>query len=475
MDVDTDNKYVYSVIIHPGWRSSMEVLFSLSSLLVFPFWALMVFAPRWRVTVRVAQSPFIVVGPVLLYAALVVPELLTVLPAVARPELPTISGLLGTARGTVIAWAHFLAFDLFVARWMFLDARARGVSAWVMSPLLMLTLLLGPLGLGAYVTLVAVGVDALRAFARRIWSGSRPLAIVGLASLGLLVVSLVLQVLDPRVIAGAPAWMKPAKFAASIAVTAPVLAWIIDQLAAARRRRHAIAGAIIAVVAALELGIITVQAARGVPSHFNAATRLDAALFSIMGGAISVLWLAEAVLALGAFRQRFVTPARTWGIRLGLLGTLLGGAFGFLMARPTSSQIQQLHAGKPVPMLGAHAVGVPDGGPGLPMTRWSTQGGDIRAPHFFGLHAIQSLPMLAFFLERRRRASNGRLVLAAGVAWIGLTLVGLSQALRGQPLLAPDAVTAFAALFVVAAAGALAFIAPPRRVGARTVAAARGS
>jgi peptidoglycan/LPS O-acetylase OafA/YrhL len=122
-------------------------------------------------------------------------------------------------------------------------------------------------------------------------------------------------------------------------------------------------------------------------------------------------------------------------------------------------------------MLGAHSVGVADGGPGLPVTRWSTEGGDLRAPHFFGLHALQALPLLAWLLERRRRDSASRLVIAAAVGWIGLTLVALSQALRGQPLVAPDRATVIAALVVVIVSLAVAAVRNPFRAAAsRTIA-----
>ena len=219
---------------------------------------------------------------------------------------------------------------------------------------------------------------------------------------------------------------------------APALAWILDQLPRDRRLHRA--GTVISLVAGLELALITVQAIRGVPSHFNYASRFDGALFSIMGIAITGLWLGELFIAVRAFRHRFATPARTWGIRLGLVGALLGGAVGFVMPRPTPSQVASLRAGQPTPILGAHAVGVPDGGPGLPIARWSTVGGDLRVPHFFGLHALQILPLAAWLLERRRRGA--RTVVALGAGWIGVVVATFIQAERGQPLLAPDALTA---------------------------------
>ena len=295
-----------------------------------------------------------------------------------------------------------------------------------------------------------------RAWARMVWSSHRALALVTAASGLLLVVSLGLGLLDGRQVGGAPVWMKPAKFGASVAAMAPVLAWIVGQMTGPRARRARRAGTVIAVVAAFELVVISVQAARGVPSHFNNATRIDAALFACMGAAITVLWLAQLAVAVWSFRQPFATPARTWAIRLGLVASLAGGAVGFAMSRPTSGQIASLHAGRPAPMLGAHAVGVPDGGPGLPVTRWSADGGDLRVPHFIGLHALQILPLAAWLVERRRRRSAGApAVVALGASWIGLIVATLAQALRGRPLTSLDAAVEIALAAVLLSLAAL--------------------
>src|SRR4029434_9230841 len=102
---------------------------------------LMMVAPRWRVTARLMESPLVVAGPVALYTVLVFPRLPALFPARARPELPAIAGLLGTPLGATLAWAHFLALDLLAGRFIYLDARKRALSAWVVSPLLFLTLM----------------------------------------------------------------------------------------------------------------------------------------------------------------------------------------------------------------------------------------------------------------------------------------------------------------------------------------------
>ena len=126
------------------------VLFELTFALAAPFWALMILLPGWSWTRRIIASPLIVLPVVLIYLLLVVPAFGEVLPAVASPTLGGIRELLGTAGGAAAAWAHLLAFDLFVGRWSWLDSRTRGVPALVMSPVLLLTILLGPLGLLVY-------------------------------------------------------------------------------------------------------------------------------------------------------------------------------------------------------------------------------------------------------------------------------------------------------------------------------------
>ena len=134
----------------------MEQLFSLSSALVMPFWALMILAPHWRWTQRIIGSPLIAVAPALLYGWLVLPALGQIWPAVSQPTLGGIAALLGTPLGATVGWVHFLAFDLFVGRWIYLDNGERGLSAWLMAPILALTLMLGPLGLLSYLAARAV-------------------------------------------------------------------------------------------------------------------------------------------------------------------------------------------------------------------------------------------------------------------------------------------------------------------------------
>jgi hypothetical protein len=131
----------------------MSTLLRVSNLLVLPFWALVILLPRWRWTMRIMSSPLIVAAPAALYAGLVLPRLGEIWPAVSQPTLSGVAALLGSAAGATIAWTHFLAFDLFVGRWIYLDSRERQINAWLMAPVLFLTLMLGPAGFLAYLIL----------------------------------------------------------------------------------------------------------------------------------------------------------------------------------------------------------------------------------------------------------------------------------------------------------------------------------
>ena len=128
----------------------MELLFQVVNLTVAPFWLLMIFLPHWRITRAIIGSPWMLAPLPLLYAILVVPKLPEVIPLLLTPTLTGIAALLGKPEAALIGWVHFLAFDLLVGRWIFLDSAKKGISAWFTAPILVLTFLLGPLGLLVY-------------------------------------------------------------------------------------------------------------------------------------------------------------------------------------------------------------------------------------------------------------------------------------------------------------------------------------
>jgi hypothetical protein len=267
-----------------------------------------------------------------------------------------------------------------------------------------------------------------------------PLTSTGLLMLAALAAALAGLWLDPRLITGAPAWLKPAKFAASTAIYTLSLAWMFTYLHDWTRTRR-IVGWTSAVILVVEVGLIYVQAWRGMTSHFNVGTALDAVVFGVMGIGIVVQMLASVAVAVALWRQRFDDAALGWALRLGLTISIIGASTGALMTRPTAAQLAEARATHHMSVAGAHTVGAPDGEPGLPGTGWSRAHGDLRVPHFFGIHAMQALPLVGL-LAGRRRASNARrvrLTLVAAASYATLFVMLLVQALQGESVIAPSA------------------------------------
>jgi hypothetical protein len=305
---------------------------------------------------------------------------------------------------------------------------------------------------------------ANRAFAAmsRLYTASRPLTIVSLLMLLVLAASGVGLLVDDRVITGAPAWLKPAKFAVSTAVYGLTLAWVFTYLPEWTRTRR-IVGRITAAVFVLEVGIIDLQAWRGTTSHFNVSTPFDAALFGVMGSAILLQTVSSGWVVVALFRHRFADPGLGSALRAGMLLTLVGALTGGLMTRPTDTQLAAARVSHELTTSGAHTVGGPDDGAGLPVTHWSREHGDLRIPHFVGLHALQALGLLSFALARRE-GGRGRVAVmrAAAASYAALFGILLLQALRGEPLTDPSPLIG-ALLFVwIAFTGVIAVAAAAR-------------
>ena len=86
--------------------------------------------------------------------------------------------------------------------------------------------------------------------------------------------------------------------------------------------------------------------------------------------------------------------------------------------------------------------GGPDGGESLPVTGWSRTHGDLRIPHFIGLHGLQLLPLIVLAIRALRRARDDAaerslLTLASGAS-VAVFVTALLQALAGRPLIPPS-------------------------------------
>ncbi|TWP48104.1 hypothetical protein FKR81_29425 [Lentzea tibetensis] len=285
----------------------------------------------------------------------------------------------------------------------------------------------------------------------------RPLMVFGTLMTALIPISVIGLLVDDRVLVGSPIWFKPLKFAISLALYGFTLAWFLRYLSPRHQKLGWWAGTLVAVAGTAEMAVIVGQVVRGKRSHFNFETTLDGALFSLMGTTIVALWVFHAIIAILLLRTRFENQAMAWSIRLGLVVAFFGLGIAFLMTRPMPGQ--SMAGGT----LGAHSVGAPDGGSYMAITGWSTEAGDMRVPHFVGIHAVQVLPIVIALLGRW---ATPRLAWVLGIGYFGLFLITAWQALRGQPVTSPDAltVTAYAGLAALTGAASLWAVRPVKQV-----------
>ncbi|MEU9013855.1 hypothetical protein AB0D12_29630 [Streptomyces sp. NPDC048479] len=164
---------------------------------------------------------------------------------------------------------------------------------------------------------------------------------------------------------GPVSWRKPFTFGVSFGLTLIAVAWVTSYLRIGARARSVLLG-LFAADCVLEVGGITLQAWRGVPSHFNRETPFDSAVATALavGGVLLVVVLST--FAIASFRHRPEGPAgmplalRT-GFAVLLVGLLSGAAmiaYGVVVTR-TDSQEAAYHsteALKPLHGVALHAV-----------------------------------------------------------------------------------------------------------------------
>ncbi|MBM3619700.1 MAG: hypothetical protein FJX20_03335 [Alphaproteobacteria bacterium] len=226
-------------------------------------------------------------------------------------------------------------------------------------------------------------------------------------------------IFDSRVLPnGENTWLKPLRFAIAFAVHA----FTLDVLRRLCRRDEARdlwfalgrRGQIWAMV--VELACIAMQGARGVPSHFNTSTAFDAAIFTVMGLGTLAFFAGYAAMAWSLIRRpgpsRLIDVATIAGLVLSIAGGLVGVAM--------------------VSVFGGHGIG--EGGGSLPLFGWRVAGGDLRVPHFVGIHALQALPALAWLAERYLRRGRGAVLAVGSAAYLLLFAGVVHLTLAGRSL-----------------------------------------
>lgn len=266
--------------------------------------------------------------------------------------------------------------------------------------------------------------------------------------------SVIGMVVDERTLLGESVWLKPFKFGVAFVLYSLTLTWLLS-LPHSGRRVTWWMGTVFAVTGIIDVGFIVLQATRGTFSHFNTETDAVNSIGQIIfASGVPGLFAANLLLAMVVSWRPRVDRPTVWAIRSGLALAVVGMALGYTMGF-TGTQVTRAADGRVVELAAGHTVVdarlraeliAPDAAPGLPITGWSTVGGDLRIPHFLGLHGIQVLLVAAVLMPRlarrypwlRDERLPTRLIGLSALGWAGAIAITYWQAMRGLPLLRPD-------------------------------------
>jgi len=267
----------------------------------------------------------------------------------------------------------------------------------------------------------------------QIKSASPVLYYCGIAHLALFIILVLVSVIDHRQLLGINLWIKPIKFAISIAIYC--LSWplFLQYLPYGQLKRRFARFTAFALI--FEILAIGSQAARGEMSHYNQSGVYGKVLFALMGVVIVSQTFFALYIGIRFFKVKgaeynpvlpypasqndlgpndaAISLALLWAIRLGILISCFFALEGGVMASRLS-----------------HSVGAADGGVGLPILNWSRIAGDLRIAHFMGMHALQIIPLFVV-IAKVKRARPAILFSAFYFILVSLLLI---NALVGRPL-----------------------------------------
>jgi hypothetical protein len=220
---------------------------------------------------------------------------------------------------------------------------------------------------------------------------------------------------------GINSFIKPLKFALSTSIYAYTFGYLfyyVENQKAVKRF------SILAIIVMLyENGVIVVQALRGTRSHFNQYTIVGGILYAIMG--IMIVWvtIATLVIAIRFIAQKTYTISQPFvvAIQIALIVFVIFSFFGGYMSK-----------------INSHTVGGEMGGSGLAFFNWSNLLGDLRVAHFFGIHALQIIPLFGYAISKRSSDTKKATlyVWLFSIAYLGFICFTAYQALSAQPFIA---------------------------------------
>ena len=133
-----------------------ESAFGIANNITMVGWLLLIIAPYWKYT-----RPIVQFGVVSLLLSILYLYLIFFAPGegMDTSSFGTLAGVMDLftdPKSVLAGWVHYLAFDLWVGSWEVGDAKKHGINRWFLLPSLLLTFMLGPVGLLSYIILRSI-------------------------------------------------------------------------------------------------------------------------------------------------------------------------------------------------------------------------------------------------------------------------------------------------------------------------------
>ncbi len=211
---------------------------------------------------------------------------------------------------------------------------------------------------------------------------------------------------------GVSAWNKPIKFAISLAIYSWTMAWYCHYLPFFHLNLF---NWTVVIMWSFEIIYIAFQASKGQLSHYNLSTPVYSILYSMMAIAATVVTLYTAYIGILFFKYDFpdLSIHYLWAIRLGIIIFVVFSFEGFAMGSRLN-----------------HSVGALNDNSNWFIIGWSKTVGDLRVAHFIGMHALQILPLLSYYVLK-----NTKYTVGLSIIYGLLALYTLIQAINGKPLI----------------------------------------
>lgn len=263
----------------------------------------------------------------------------------------------------------------------------------------------------------------------------QPLFWNGIVMIVLTISMIPLLFLDTRTLLGVNLWIKPIKFTLSLGVYSLSTVWILERFLSDWKYNQK-TQIVLTITSLIEILLITFQAARGEASHFNVSNTWNQMVFSIMGASISIFWLFHLGMILPILKQKQIAKSVRESLLWGLVIAGFGMIIGFFMTTPRPEQLELMQQGI-FQTSGSHSFGKGDPGHGLYFLGWSTVLGDMRVPHFFGMHVMQVFLVLAAILFPKKETKEQILMVRLiGVFLLSITILMVVQTLLGHSIFA---------------------------------------